>query len=245
MKGRVHSFETFGAVDGPGVRFIIFLKGCPLRCQFCHNPDTWLMEGGTFYTAREVLDKALHYQKYWHNGGGITVSGGEALLQIDFLIELFELAHQMGIHCTLDTAGGPFTFAEPFFTKFQRLMKVTDLILLDLKEINDQKHKKLTGASNKNILALAKYLSDIHKPMWIRHVLVPNITANKEDLVQLRKFIDTLKSVEKVEVLPYHTLGVPKYEKLGISYPLKDTPQPTKEQIALAEDILVKNNYTQ
>ena len=238
MKGRIHSFETFGAVDGPGVRFIIFLKGCNMRCKFCHNPDTWLMEGGELYTAQEVLQKAMRYKNYWQNGGGITVSGGEALLQIDFLTELFELAHKQGIHCTLDTAGNPFTYEEPFFSKFERLMKVTDLVLLDLKEIDDKVHRYLTGVSNENILQLAKYLSDHHIPMWIRHVLVPGITANEKDLENLRKFIDTLGSVEKVEVLPYHVLGIPKYEKMGIAYPLMDTPQPTKEQIETAERIL-------
>ena len=238
MKGRIHSFETFGAVDGPGVRFIIFLKDCNMRCKYCHNPDTWEMAGGELYTAEEVLQKALRYKNYWVNGGGITVSGGEALLQMDFMIELFELAHKHGIHCTLDTAGNPFTYEEPFFSKFERLMKVTDLVLFDLKEIDDKVHRYLTGASNENILECAKYLSDHHIPMWIRHVLVPGITANEEDLKKLREFIDTLDSVERVEVLPYHVLGISKYEKMGISYPLMDTPQPTKEQIETAERIL-------
>ena len=238
MKGRIHSFETFGAVDGPGVRFIIFLKGCNMRCKYCHNPDTWEMAGGELYNAEEVLQKALRYKNYWVNGGGITVSGGEALLQMDFMIELFELAHKHGIHCTLDTAGNPFTYEEPFFSKFERLMKVTDLVLFDLKEIDDKVHRYLTGVSNENILACAKYLSDHHIPMWIRHVLVPGITANEEDLQKLREFIDTLDSVERVEVLPYHVLGISKYEKMGISYPLMDTPQPTKEQIETAERIL-------
>ena len=204
-KGYIHSLESFGSVDGPGVRYIIFTTGCAMRCQFCHNPDTWIMSKGTEYTADELLNKAIKYRSYWGKEGGITVSGGEPLLQIDFLIELFEKAKEMGIHTTLDTSGNPFTREEPFFSKFERLMKSTDLILLDIKHIDDEQHKILTEQSNKNILDLARYLSDINKPVWIRHVLVPQRNDKDEYLIRLREFIDTLQNVQKVEVLPYHT----------------------------------------
>lgn len=237
-KGYIHSLESFGSVDGPGVRYIIFTTGCAMRCQFCHNPDTWIMSKGTEYTADELLSKAVKYRSYWGKEGGITVSGGEPLLQIDFLIELFEKAKEMGIHTTLDTSGNPFTREEPYFSKFERLMKSTDLILLDIKHIDDEQHKILTGQSNKNILDLARYLSDINKPVWIRHVLVPERNDKDEYLIRLREFIDTLQSVQKVEVLPYHTLGVYKWQELGYEYKLEGIEPPTKERVDNARKIL-------
>ena len=184
-EGRIHSFETFGAVDGPGVRFIVFMQGCRMRCAYCHNPETWKMDAGDLYTPQQVLDRALRYQSYWKNGGGITVSGGEALLQIDFLLEFFALCKKKGIHTTLDTSGNPYTTEEPFFSKFNELMKVTDLFLLDIKQIDLEKHKKLTGWTNENILAMAQYLSAHQKHMWIRYVLVPGITTDHEDQLRL------------------------------------------------------------
>ncbi len=239
-EGRVHSFETFGAVDGPGVRFIVFLQGCRMRCAYCHNPETWAMNEGDIYTPQQVYDKAIRYQSYWKNGGGITVSGGEALLQVDWVLEFFTLCKKNGIHTTLDTSGNPFTREEPFFSKFNELMKVTDLFLLDIKQINPIKHKSLTGWTNENILDMASYLSEHGKKIWIRYVLVPNLTTDATDQKQLKAFVDTLKTVERVEVLPYHTMGVPMYEKLGIEYPLKGTEPPTKEEIQAAEAILKK-----
>lgn len=165
--GRIHSIESFGSVDGPGIRFVAFLKGCHMRCQFCHNPDTWDMNGGETKTADALLSQALKYKTYWKKSGGITVSGGEPLLQIDFLIEFFKKAKAKGVHVTLDTSGGPFTREEPFFSKFNELMKVTDLVMLDIKQIDEEAHKKLTGWSNLNILDMASYLSEINKPVWI------------------------------------------------------------------------------
>ena len=209
-KGYIHSTESFGSVDGPGIRFLIFLQGCQMRCRYCHNPDTWRLGSdacGTTATVDELLNKAERYRSYWGPDGGITVSGGEALLQIDFLIDLFEEAHRRGINTCLDTAAQPFTREEPFFGKFQRLMQT-------------------------------RYLSDINKPVWIRHVLVPGITTDEEQLIQLRHTIDTLQNVQKVEVLPYHTLGTFKWEQLGIPYSLKDVATPTAEQIARAREIL-------
>ena len=237
-KGYVHSLESFGSVDGPGVRYIIFLSGCAMRCQFCHNPDTWDMSKGTLYTADELLNKAIKYRAYWGSKGGITVSGGEPLLQIDFLTELFRKAKEKGIHTTIDTSGNPFTKEQPFFGKFQELMKYTDLVMLDIKEIDPERHLVLTGQKNDNILELASYLSEINKPMWIRHVLVPERTDYDEDLKKLDEFISTLKSVEKVEILPYHTLGVFKWEELGIPYPLEGVPTPTDERVKNAQKLL-------
>lgn len=236
VQGYVHSLESFGSVDGPGVRYVIFLAGCAMRCQFCHNPDTWNMQTGTPYTADALLEKAMRYRSYWGENGGITVSGGEPLLQIDFLIELFRKAKEQGIHTTLDTSGNPFTREEPFFGKFQELMKYTDLFLLDIKQIDDEQHKILTGCTNQNILDLARYLSDEKKPVWIRHVLVPQRSDNDEYLDRLRAFLDTLQNVERVEVLPYHTLGVYKWKELGLSYPLEGIDPPTKERIENAKE---------
>ncbi len=236
--GYIHSIETFGSVDGPGVRFIIFFKGCPMRCQFCHNPDTWAMEGGMEMTADELLDRASRFRSYWGKEGGITASGGEALMQIDFLIELFRKAHERGINTCLDTSAQPFTRREPWFTKWATLMKYTDTILLDIKHIDDEEHRKLTKHTNRNILDCARYLSDIGKPVWIRHVLIPGITDNDEYLTRLAAFLHTLHNVERVDVLPYHTLGTFKYEKLGIDYPLKGVEPPAKERVENAKRIL-------
>ena len=240
MKGFIHSTESFGSVDGPGVRFLIFLKGCDMRCRYCHNPDTWEKNGGEEVEAEELLKRALRYKSYWRKEGGITVSGGEALLQIDFLIELFEKAKEMGINTCLDTSAQPFTREGEWFEKFERLMKSTDLVLLDIKHIDNEEHKKLTGHGNENILDCARYLDSINKPIWIRHVLVPGITDADNYLKETRTFIDSLSYVQKVEVLPYHTLGTFKYEEMGISYSLKDVDPPTAERVANAVEILTK-----
>ena len=325
VKGWINSTESFGAVDGPGVRYIVFLQGCRMRCRYCHNPETWTVVGNEAssgktaaegaseagrssagvsplakgpYTAspEEVWEKAKRYRNYWKNGGGITVSGGEPLLQPEFVTKLFRLAKAAAappvpanitaapapeetpyrapgpgtVHCALDTAGEPFDPDDAeFMRRFDALMEVTDLVLLDIKQIDPEKHRALTGRGNENILAMARYLSEIGKPMWIRHVLVPGISFDSsadsrsglssgektaelrkcglpvpgpgdgwEDLRKLRRFIDTLKTVEKVEVLPYHRMGVPKWDKLGIPYSLENTPVPAEEEIRAAESIL-------
>lgn len=243
FKGYVHVLESFGSVDGPGVRFVVFMQGCHLRCKYCHNPDTWNFKGGKEYTPDELLKEALKYKTYWGKDmkkGGVTVSGGEPLCQIEFVTEFFKLLKSKGVHTTLDTAGQPFKRDKEFLEKFDELIKYTDLVMLDLKEFDSKKHKDLTGFDNENIFDMAKYLSDKNIPMWIRHVLVPGITDNEEDLENLRKFIDTLKTVEKVEILPYHTLGLFKWENLKIDYPLKGVRSPYKEEIQKAENILVK-----
>lgn len=236
--GYVHSLESFGSADGPGVRYIIFLSGCNMRCQFCHNPDTWDIKAGKEYTVSELLKTASRYRPYWGSEGGITVSGGEPLLQIDFLLELFQKAKEMGIHTTLDTSGNPFTTEEPFYSKWKELMKVTDLVMLDIKHIDEEQHKILTGQTGKNILEMARQMSDMGQAMWIRHVLVPERNDTDEYLHRLADFIKTLKTVERVEVLPYHTLGVFKWENLGIPYKLEGIDPPTAERVENAKRIL-------
>ena len=244
VKGRIHSVETFGLVDGPGVRYVVFLQGCRMRCKYCHNPETWKLDEGEEKTAQEVFAKAYRYKSYWKDNGGLTVSGGEPLLQIDFLTELFTLAKEKGIHTTLDTSANPFDPDSPeFMDKFEKLMEVTDLVMLDIKEMDPEKHKALTGQTNENILALADWLSDHCKAMWIRHVLVPGITDNDEYLKKTREFIDTLDTVMKVEVLPYHTLGEYKWKELGIPYKLEGVEPPTEERIQNAKKILEFNKY--
>ena len=235
MIGHIHSTESFGAADGPGVRFIVFMQGCHMRCRYCHNPDTWKMGGGDEVTADEILKRALRFKPYWGKDGGITISGGEPLLQIDFVIELFKKAKELGINTCIDTAGNPFTKEDPFFSKFEELLKYTDLLLLDLKEINPARHKDLTGFDNSNIIEMAKYLSEINKPVWIRHVLVPEHSDFDEDLDALGDFIDTLSNVDRVEILPYHTLGKFKWENLGIPYTLESISPPSAERIENAK----------
>lgn len=238
-QGHIHSFESFGSVDGPGVRFVVFVQGCRMRCAYCHNPDTWKEDRGELMTPEAVLAKALRYRHYWGDKGGITVSGGEPLLQLDFVTEFFTLAKKEGIHTTLDTAGEPFREDETTIAAFDRLMAVTDLVLLDVKEIDPEKHRKLTGKPLANILAFAKYLETKAKPVWIRHVLVPGWTVDDADLRALHDFIATLTNVKKTEVLPFHNLAQYKWVELGIPYRLKDAERPTEERIKNARRILL------
>ncbi|MCO6017778.1 MULTISPECIES: pyruvate formate-lyase-activating protein [Carnobacterium] len=242
--GNIHSTENFGTVDGPGVRFIVFTQGCRMRCQFCHNPDTWKIGGGKERSTDDILAEALRYKTYWGKDGGITVSGGEPLLQMEFLIDLFKKAKAAGVHTTLDSCGKPFTREEPFFSQFEELMKYTDLILFDIKHIDDEQHKVLTSLGNSNILEMAKYLSEINQPVWIRHVLVPQRTDYDEYLIRLSDFIKTLSNVQKVEVLPYHTMGLYKYQELGIPYPLEGIETPATERVENAKKILQTADYT-
>ena len=242
-KGRISTTESFGSVDGPGIRFIVFVQGCRYRCQYCHNPETWEREGGYEATAEEIFRQAWRYRPYWKRTGGITVSGGEPLLQLEFVTELFRLAKEKGVNTVIDTAGEPFTYDEPFFSAFETLLPLSDLFLLDLKQIDDAKHRALTGTSNESALALARFLSERGKRMWIRHVLVPGWTTGEEDLRRLSAFIAGLKTVDRVEVLPYHAMARHKYEELRLPYRLGDTPAPTAEEIARAEEILRVGEY--
>ena len=210
--GLVHSLESFGSVDGPGVRFVVFLQGCALRCKYCHNPETWSAEGGTEWSPEKLFQHVWRYRNYWGKKGGITVSGGEPLRQMDFLTKFFQLAR-------------------------------ASLVILDLKEIDPEKHRQLTGRDNANILAMARHISDLGVPLWIRHVLVPGLTDDEEGLRRIADFIRSLKTVQRVEVLPYHTLGLFKWQKLGISYPLPDAVPPTAEQVRRAEELLEVAQY--
>ena len=232
--GRVHSFETFGAVDGPGIRFVIFMQGCSLQCKYCQNRDTWEINAGNQYSAEELLNKILKYKNYFlASGGGVTVSGGEPLLQYKFLIELFTLLKKENIHTAIDTSGNV-----DLTDDMKKLIDLTDLFLLDIKCINDEICKKLTGVSNKKELAFANYLSSINKPTWIRQVIVPTITDRTEDLLALKDFLSTLTNVEKIELLPYHDLGKSKWIKLGLKYELENIRVANNNDIEYAKRIL-------
>lgn len=242
-KGRISSVETFGSVDGPGIRYIVFLSGCRLRCLYCHNPETWGEKGGEEKSAAAVLAAALRYRPYWKGGGGITVSGGEPLLQAPFVAELFRLAGKEGISTCLDTAGEPFERGGQGFAAIARAVARSDLVLLDIKHIDDEKHKKLTGRTNKNILDFARYLAEQKKPVWLRHVLLPGYTDDTVSLNLLSRFAAGLGNVERFEVLPYHSMARAKYERLHIPYPLPHTIEPSADAIQRAEEILRVADY--
>lgn len=244
MKGYIHSVESFGTVDGPGIRLVIFFQGCPMRCLYCHNPDTWEAKKGNIMSAEEILEIYDRSRDFYKNGG-ITASGGEPLVQIDFLIELFEKAKEKNINTCIDTSGA--VFDEKNIKKFDKLMNVTDIVLLDLKHINPQKHIKLTGMKQDNVINFARYLERKEIPVQIRHVVVPNLTDNEKELEQLGYFVGGLKNVKSVELLPYHSMGLKKYEELNMKYPLYGTPDMDKNNLkpfydAVRKGILKKRN---
>lgn len=261
MEGYIHSIESFGTVDGPGVRMVVFFQGCPMRCAYCHNPDTWAFGTGEAMSAQAVLERFLRNRTYYLNGG-ITVSGGEPLMQPDFLLELFRLAKQEGISTCLDTSGIAFPFRKYdgkwetakngiredmlrfgrtiSVAYFEELARVTDLVLLDIKQTNDEEHQKLTGHSNASVFAFADFLKEQKVPVWIRRVLVPGITAEPDELVNLGERIGSMPNVKRLEMLPYHTMGKMKYEKLGIPYRLAETPVPTKEEVSAAQQYVLQ-----
>ncbi|WP_186580723.1 pyruvate formate-lyase-activating protein [Aquibacillus kalidii] len=239
MKGRIHSIETCGTVDGPGLRYVIFTQGCLLRCQFCHNPDTWKINKGKEMSVQDIVKDIKSYLPFFQStGGGVTVSGGEPLLQLEFLIELFRELKKLGVHTTIDSSGGCFSRSPRFMNNLDQLLELTDLVLLDLKHIDPTRHKELTGMSNEHIIELANYLSEKQVPVWIRHVLVPTISDYDEYLHGLSDFIQTLNNVERIEVLPYHKLGIYKWESLGLEYKLNGVEPPSAERVKNAEDIL-------
>ena len=240
VKARVHSLESFGTVDGPGVRFVVFLQGCPMRCQYCHNPDTWRYDAGTLMTADEIMTEYDRNASFYQHGG-ITVTGGEPLLQIDFVLELFRKAKAKGVHTCVDTSGILFNPDNPVtVAKYDALCELTDLFLLDLKHIDPEAHKKLTAQDNTNILAFARYLAKKNQAIWVRHVVVPGITDSEEDWHRLGTFMAELPNVKALEVLPYHTMGVVKYEKLGIPYPLEGVPAMDKKTAVRAREEILK-----
>jgi len=239
MDGFIHSIESFGTVDGPGVRFVIFLQGCPMRCKYCHNPDTWEMNTGERRSAQSLIDE-FERNRSFYKSGGITVTGGEALMQIDFLLELFALAKEHSIHTCLDTSGITYHPGKSEYNhKLDKLMELTDLVMLDIKHIDSVRHKALTGHDNVGILAFARYLEEKQVPVWIRHVVVPHVTDNVQYLQQLGEFIASLSNVKALDVLPYHVLGVSKYKQLGIDYPLEGIPAATQQQAAVAKQVIL------
>ena len=240
MQGRIHSLESFGTVDGPGTRYVVFVQGCPMRCKYCHNPDTWEMNAGTLMDPAEIIDNIERNRTFYENGG-LTVTGGEPLMQPDFLIELFTLAKEKNIHTCIDSSGIAFKpDNKAFVEKMERLMPLTDLVMLDIKHIDDEEHKKLTGKSNKNILAFAEYLRDRNIPLWVRHVVVPGITDDEKELLGLGKFLAGLTNLKALDVLPYHDMGKVKYQNLGIDYPLKDVEPLSKEKAIEARDVIMR-----
>ena len=239
MNGFVHSTESFGTVDGPGIRFVVFLQGCPMRCQYCHNPDTWKMNAGSLRSAQSLIAEYERNSAFYQKGG-ITVTGGEALMQIDFLLELFQLAKQKGIHTCLDTSGVTYHPGKSGYNdKLDALMAVTDLVMLDIKHIDPEGHKKLTGHDNGGILAFARYLAEKQIPVWIRHVVVPGITDDPGQLSRLGQFLGTLPNIKALDVLPYHIMGVMKYEQMDMPYPLEGVPPATRQQALDAKKIIL------
>ena len=230
---KVHSIESFGTVDGPGIRFVLFLQGCHLKCKFCHNRDTWDINNGEYKSLDEIFEKIIKYKNYIMPNGGVTCTGGEPLLQVKFLIELFKKLKSEGIHTCIDTSG-----MVSITDDIKEVLKYTDLVLLDIKHINSDKCKELVGFNNEKELAFAKYLSDNNIHMWIRQVLVPGYTDDEEDLLKLKAFISSLKTVDRIEVLPYHDMGKYKWEKLGVEYELKDVRTATQEDVNRAKKLL-------
>ena len=241
MKGRIHSLESFGTVDGPGVRYVVFFQGCPMRCAYCHNPDTWSTKGGTEMEASYIIEQYERNKGFYANGGGLTVTGGEPLLQIDFLIELFTLAKEKGIHTCIDTSGITYKPDNAaYIEKLDKLMPLTDLVMLDIKHIDPQKHIELTEQPNDGILAFTKYLDEKNVPVWIRHVVVPTITDDDKYLFELGYFIGQLNNLKALDVLPYHDMAKPKYEKLGMDYKLKHIPPMEKSAIVDKKAVILE-----
>lgn len=240
MQGRIHSLESFGTVDGPGVRYVVFVQGCPMRCAYCHNPDTWAMTGGTMMEPEEIIEQ-YERNKGFYRGGGITVTGGEPLMQIDFLIDLFTLAKSKDIHTCIDTSGIAFNpDSAAFMEKMDKLMTLTDLVMLDIKHINPEKHLELTSQPNQRILEFAAYLNEKQVDMWIRHVVVPGLTDDDVYLEELGYFIGQFTNLKALDVLPYHTMGEVKYKKLGMEYKLKGVPAMDKNVAIEKKKVVLK-----
>lgn len=241
MQGRIHSLESFGTVDGPGVRFVVFVQGCPMRCAYCHNPDTWEMNGGTLMEPEYIIEQ---YERNisFYKGGGITVTGGEPLMQVDFLLDLFSLAKKKGIHTCIDSSGIAYkpNGNPEWLAKLDKLMTLTDLVMLDIKHIDPEKHKELTSQPNEGILAFAAYLNEKKVDMWIRHVIVPGLTDDDKYLYQLGYYIGQFSNLKALDALPYHTMGENKYQKLGMEYKLKGVPAMEKKQLLEKKEIILE-----
>ena len=241
MQGRIHSLESFGTVDGPGTRFVVFVQGCPMRCAYCHNPDTWEMNGGTMMEPSYIIEQYERNSAFYQNGGGLTVTGGEPLMQVDFLIDLFTLAKEKNIHTCIDSSGIAFNPGNTaWIEKLDKLMTLTDLVMLDIKHINPDKHKELTSQPNQHILEFAAYLNEKHVDMWIRHVVVPGITDDDQYLFELGYFIGQFNNLKALDVLPYHTMGEAKYKKLGITYKLAGVPAMDKDKVVEKKQVILE-----
>ncbi|BDF32212.1 pyruvate formate-lyase-activating enzyme [Lachnospiraceae bacterium] len=239
MKGFIHSIESCGTVDGPGIRYVIFFQGCPMRCLYCHNPDTWEPRTGKTMSVDEVLD-GFYSNLPFYRSGGVTVTGGEPMMQMEFLTELFRNLKKHDIHTCVDTSGIMFNPNNEISMKqLDQLLSLTDLILLDIKHMDDRRHKVLTGHSNERVLDFARYLDERQIPVWIRHVIVPGITFYKEYLQELGRFMAELGNIKALDVLPYHSMGRSKYESMGYDYPLKDTKEPSKEDAEAARTVIL------
>lgn len=231
-KGRINSIETMGLVDGPGIRVVVFFQGCNLRCAYCHNPDTWNLNGGKEIEAEELLNKILRYKPYFQkSGGGVTFSGGEVLLQPEFLTEILKLCKEKGIHTAIDTAGYG-------YGQYEEILKYTDLILLDIKHVTDQGYKELTGHGENGLKIFLAAAKKAKVRLWIRHVVVPGITDSVEHIIKLGEIIKKIDNVDKVELLPYHTLGINKYKKLSIKYKLNEVEAMDREKCKELEKYL-------
>ena len=238
ITGKLHSFESCGTVDGPGIRFLVFTQGCPLRCKYCHNPDTWKIEDAKYERDVEfTINEIKKYKPFFRNGGGLTITGGEPFMQIDYIRELLKRAKEEGIHTVVDTSGYIFN------DKVKEVLKYVDLVLLDIKSMDSVIYKELTGVELENTLKFAKYLNEINKPMWLRHVIVPGITDKKENLEKLSDFISDMTNIKKVELLPFHQMGTHKWEELGIEYQLKDLREPTAKEMKEARENFKLEKY--
>ncbi|WP_392567100.1 pyruvate formate lyase 1-activating protein [Utexia brackfieldae] len=240
VKGRIHSFESFGTVDGPGIRFIVFFQGCLMRCLYCHNRDTWDLKGGTEITVAELMKELVTYKHFIMPSGGVTASGGEAILQAEFIKEWFTACHKEGIHTCLDTNG----YVRNYDENIHGLIDVTDLVMLDIKQMNDEIHQKLVGVSNKRVLEFARYLQERNQRTWIRYVVVPGWSDDDDSAHQLGAFLKDMKNVEKIEMLPYHKLGAHKWVTMGEKYMLDGVEPPPKETMENIKQILESYGLT-
>ncbi len=238
MNGYIHSIESCGTVDGPGIRYVVFMQGCPMRCKYCHNPDTWSYDGGKEITVNEIMDGWESCKEFLGNGG-ITVTGGEPLVQIEFVTELFEEAKRRGVHTCLDTSGVTFNRDEKTLVRFDKLLAFTDIVMLDIKHIDNVKHIDLTGQKNNSVLDFAEYISEKGVELWIRHVVVPTVTDDEESLRRLGHFIGGLRTLKALDVLPYHDMGKEKYRNMGLEYPLEDIPPLSKADAVKARDVIM------
>ncbi|HHX13153.1 MAG TPA: pyruvate formate lyase-activating protein [Clostridiales bacterium] len=234
--GRIHSLESFGTLDGPGIRFVVFMQGCPLRCQFCHNPDTWEVNAGTEYTPEQLLKEIVKYKSYMEfSGGGVTFTGGEPLLQAEFILEVIKEIKKMGISVAVDTSGFVWN------SHVQEVLEYTDIVLLDIKNFDPLVYKTVTGVNLSPTLKFLEYLRDKGINTWIRYVLVPNLTDNYDKIEELSAHLDNYPNVSKIEILGFHKMGEFKWQELGLDYQLADTVEPTKEELLRVKEILERN----